>query len=184
MGGRAVEASRPGHVGPRRPSGRPRGATAIEDKLQDGVPEAIARIKEADVKVWVLTGDKEETADKLDEYLEDFRKNDANNDHKAGIVINGKGLQMALDPKVKQKFLDLALLCDVCVCCRVSPKQKADIVRLVRDNRPIISLAIGDGANDVPMIQAAHIGVGIQGVEGMQAVQNADYSLGQFRYLE
>ena len=75
----------------------------------------------------------------------------------------------------------------MCVCCRVSPKQKAEVVRLVRDNLtnpPVITLAIGDGANDVSMIQAAHIGIGISGQEGMQAVRASDFSIAQFRYLE
>lgn len=70
------------------------------------------------------------------------------------------------------------------MCCRVSPKQKAKVVYLVRDNEVSITLAIGDGANDVSMIQAAHIGVGIAGEEGMQASTAADYAIGQFRFLK
>lgn len=70
------------------------------------------------------------------------------------------------------------------LCCRVSPKQKALVVRLVRDNLDSLTLAIGDGANDVSMIQAADVGVGISGEEGMQAVNASDYSIAQFRFLK
>lgn len=65
------------------------------------------------------------------------------------------------------------------ICCRVSPAQKADVVKLVKDDDPeAITLSIGDGANDVPMILEAHIGVGLYGNEGMRAVQSGDYALG------
>lgn len=83
--------------------------------------------------------------------------------------------------------MKLAKDSSVVLACRVSPKQKAEIVMLVRndpDDKNIISLAIGDGANDVNMINAAHIGVGISGLEGQQAARAADYSIGQFRYLK
>jgi magnesium-transporting ATPase (P-type) len=66
---------------------------------------------------------------------------------------------------------------------RVSPKEKADVVRLVKDNLGKITLAIGDGANDVNMIQEAHIGIGIYGQEGMRAVQSSDYALPEFKAL-
>lgn len=66
---------------------------------------------------------------------------------------------------------------------RVSPLQKALVVKLVKRHLKAILLAIGDGANDVSMIQAAHVGVGISGVEGLQAARSADVAIGQFRYL-
>lgn len=70
------------------------------------------------------------------------------------------------------------------LACRVSPKQKAEIVKLVRDNNPTLTtLAIGDGANDVNMITAAHVGIGISGLEGMQAARSSDYAIGQFKFL-
>lgn len=69
------------------------------------------------------------------------------------------------------------------VSSRVSPLQKALVVKLVKRNLKAILLAIGDGANDVSMIQAAHVGVGISGVEGLQAARSADVAIGQFRYL-
>ncbi len=70
------------------------------------------------------------------------------------------------------------------VCCRVSPKQKALVVKLVKDGVDTMTLAIGDGANDVSMIQAADVGVGISGEEGLQAVNASDYSIAQFRFLK
>jgi P-type E1-E2 ATPase len=73
--------------------------------------------------------------------------------------------------------------CESVICCRVSPKEKADVVRLVKNNLGKITLAIGDGANDVNMIQEAHIGIGIYGQEGMRAVQSSDYALPEFKAL-
>jgi phospholipid-translocating ATPase len=76
------------------------------------------------------------------------------------------------------------MLCEAVVCCRVSPKQKALVVKLVKDGLNTVTLAIGDGANDVSMIQAADIGVGISGEEGLQAVNASDYAIAQFRFLK
>ena len=70
------------------------------------------------------------------------------------------------------------------ICCRVSPLQKAEVVNLVKNRCGKITLAIGDGANDVSMIQAAHVGVGISGQEGLQAARAADYAIAQFKYLQ
>jgi phospholipid-transporting ATPase len=76
------------------------------------------------------------------------------------------------------------MLCKAVICCRVSPLQKALVVKLVKKNTQSILLAIGDGANDVSMIQAAHVGVGISGVEGLQAARSADIAISQFKYLK
>jgi phospholipid-translocating ATPase len=81
-------------------------------------------------------------------------------------------------------LLRLAMLCDAVVCCRVSPKQKALVVRLVKDGLDTMTLAIGDGANDVSMIQAADVGIGISGEEGLQAVNASDFAIAQFRFLK
>lgn len=99
------------------------------------------------------------------------------------LVIDGETLRHALDPSLKPLFLDLTTQCSAVVCCRVSPSQKALTVKLVKDGKNAMTLAIGDGANDVAMIQEAHIGVGIAGLEGAQASMSADYAIGQFRFL-
>ncbi|NXY86899.1 AT8B1 ATPase, partial [Alcedo cyanopectus] len=236
------------------------GATAIEDKLQDGVPETISRLSKADIKIWVLTGDKKETAENIgfscelltEEtkicYGEDTRQVKGTEDlfsrlenqrNRAGssahsslkmnepffqgsgdraLIITGSWLnEILLEKKKKKKklklkfprtaeekkkqseelqkaeaskeqrqqnFVDLACECRAVICCRVTPKQKAMVVELVKKYKKAITLAIGDGANDVNMIKTAHIGVGISGQEGMQAVMSSDYSFGQFRYLQ
>ncbi|XP_003368395.1 putative phospholipid-transporting ATPase ID, partial [Trichinella spiralis] len=77
-----------------------------------------------------------------------------------------------------------ATACKAVICCRVTPLQKALVVSLVKRNQKAVTLAVGDGANDVSMIKTAHIGVGISGQEGMQAVLASDFSIAQFRYLE
>lgn len=100
------------------------------------------------------------------------------------LVIDGKSLTFALEDDIKFIFLELALACKAVVCCRVSPLQKAMVVKLVKDNvEESVTLAIGDGANDVSMIQMAQVGVGISGQEGLQAARSADFSISQFRYL-
>ncbi|KIO29101.1 hypothetical protein M407DRAFT_228764 [Tulasnella calospora MUT 4182] len=189
------------------------GATAIEDKLQEGVPDAIHTLQMAGIKVWVLTGDRQETAiniglscrlisesmnlvivnEETAQTTKDFiskRLVAIKNQRKTGeqedlaLIIDGKSLTFALEKDISKTFLELAMLCKAVVCCRVSPLQKALVVKLVKKNTKSILLAIGDGANDVSMIQAAHIGVGISGVEGLQAARSADVAISQFRYLK
>ncbi|RVE54299.1 hypothetical protein evm_001126 [Chilo suppressalis] len=261
------------------------GVTAIEDKLQDGVPETIANLSMAGIKIWVLTGDKQETAinigyscqlltddmaevfvidgvshDDVDRQLAKCRdsirvvntflphgtseskrnpetanggagaggtnasvsrpspgraanvklnapavsvvtfsneymsgsgpysaeSHEPSNDDSNGfaIVVNGHSLVHCLHPKLEEKFLDVVLQCRSVICCRVTPLQKAMVVELIKKSRKAVTLAIGDGANDVSMIKAAHIGVGISGQEGMQAVLASDYSIAQFRFLQ
>lgn len=85
---------------------------------------------------------------------------------------------------MRAQLFRLAECCKVVIACRVSPKQKAEIVNLVKEyKKDAITLAIGDGANDVNMITAAHVGVGIMGVEGNQAARASDYSMGEFKFL-
>ena len=99
------------------------------------------------------------------------------------LVVDGAFLKDALLDSVKDLFCELSIQCSAVVCCRVSPLQKAQVVNLIRYARNACCLAIGDGANDVSMIQAAHLGVGIAGQEGFQAVLSADYAISQFRFL-
>lgn len=85
---------------------------------------------------------------------------------------------------MERLFYDVATRCKAVICCRVSPLQKALVVKLVKKYSSSILLAIGDGANDVSMIQAAHVGIGISGVEGLQAARSADFAISQFRFLK
>jgi P-type E1-E2 ATPase len=85
---------------------------------------------------------------------------------------------------MQRKFFNFGCQAASVICCRVSPKQKSDVVGLAKKYGKWITLSIGDGANDVPMIMEAHIGVGIRGKEGSQAVRSADYAIGQFRFLQ
>lgn len=93
-------------------------------------------------------------------------------------------MTFALEKDIEKLLFDLTVLCKAVICCRVSPLQKALVVKLVKKYDKSILLAIGDGANDVSMIQAAHVGVGISGVEGLQAARSADFAISQFRFLK
>ncbi|KAJ7294782.1 hypothetical protein O6H91_Y232800 [Diphasiastrum complanatum] len=206
------------------------GATGIEDKLQAGVPETIASLRAAGIKVWVLTGDKQETAISigfscmlLTKDMHQIVINESSKDlcHKAlqsakikysrfsssidlerefidqpnipsnsniitslALVIDGNSLVHALSPDLEDELFELSTLCEVVLCCRVAPLQKAGIVSLIKKKTNEMTLAIGDGANDVSMIQTAHVGVGISGQEGRQAVMASDFAMGQFRFLK
>ncbi len=264
------------------------GATAIEDKLQNGVPDTIYTLAQAGVKVWVLTGDRQETAinigfscklltedmnlivvneesaDATKKFLTEKLQSVKSYSAKTGqrlpatrfvpsrrpvkhwwsdlwtdvlvflhlktvlpeddnknllgpqspptipsspalstpnismhdlsgesyqldamaLIIDGKSLTFALKDDMKLLLLELATMCKSVICCRVSPLQKALVVKLVKENMKSITLAIGDGANDVSMIQAAHVGIGISGNEGLQAARSADFAISQFRFLK
>uniref|UniRef100_A0A673IEF0 Phospholipid-transporting ATPase n=1 Tax=Sinocyclocheilus rhinocerous TaxID=307959 RepID=A0A673IEF0_9TELE len=173
------------------------GATAIEDKLQEGVPETIACLTLANIKIWVLTGDKLETAMNIG-YSCNMLRDDMNEvfiisghtiDHHRRMALNVRFVccylkAHALEADLEQILVDVACLCKTVICCRVTPLQKALVVELIKRHKRAVTLAIGDGANDVSMINTAHIGVGISGQEGMQAVLASDYSFAQFRYLQ
>uniref|UniRef100_A0A1I8A4R1 PhoLip_ATPase_C domain-containing protein n=1 Tax=Steinernema glaseri TaxID=37863 RepID=A0A1I8A4R1_9BILA len=192
------------------------GVTAIEDRLQDGVPECIRDLRRGGLKVWVLTGDKTETAiniahasnlfstdtelihlharnerdtaEMLDCMIENI-DNKIQADNRAvdeidfGLVVNGDSLTSCLKPEHLDKFLKLIKICRSVLCCRSTPLQKAALVKLVKKRLGGKVLAIGDGANDVSMIQSADVGIGISGHEGMQAVMASDYALARFRFL-
>jgi phospholipid-transporting ATPase len=194
------------------------------------VPQCIEHLAQAGISLWVLTGDKQDTAINigmacsllrvgmvhhvvsLEELVSQAggKMNDTGLRERAAVsvkrqlsdtlaavqaeasaasgiesslVIDGFGLTFALSPELSDLFWDLASRCTAVICCRVSPLQKALVTGLVK-SKGRVTLAIGDGANDVGMIQAAHIGVGISGQEGMQAVMASDFSIAQFRFLE
>ena len=185
------------------------GASAIEDKLQDGVPETIEKLRRASMKIWMLTGDKRETAINIahaagichplsDLHTLDATKGSVGNqiqelalhireepDHIVA-VIDGQTLAVVEEDATLKKMFDPVILqMDSVICCRASPAQKADIVRAIRAHVPsALTLAIGDGSNDIAMIQASHVGVGVSGKEGLQAARVADYSIAQFRFLQ
>uniref|UniRef100_A0A8D0HJK7 P-type phospholipid transporter n=1 Tax=Sphenodon punctatus TaxID=8508 RepID=A0A8D0HJK7_SPHPU len=102
----------------------------------------------------------------------------------AGLVIDGKTLDFAVHESLQSTFLELTEWFRSVVCCRATPLQKSKVVKLVRKELQVMTLAIGDGANDVSMIQVADIGVGISGQEGMQAVMASDFAISQFRHLK
>lgn len=224
------------------------GCTAVEDRLQERVPETIEFLRDAGVRIWVLTGDKLETAenigysasllsrkmrveiikavskDELRSRLTSVRDggyeasgksaNDMNRSRNlssdltdfvtmrssavlsAGdalmakaanlaIIIEGSSLsEMEGDEELEQLFMDVSDVCSTVICARVTPSQKAKMVQMARRWRRATTLAIGDGGNDVSMIQEAHIGVGIVGKEGTQAALAADYSMGEFKHLQ
>ncbi|GJQ09141.1 hypothetical protein GpartN1_g6649.t1 [Galdieria partita] len=226
------------------------GVTAVEDRLQDDVPETISYLRQCGIRIWLLTGDKRETAVNVGvlsgligsdsavydltaqtesemecqlksfESLEDLcqeiemdrdssdlndmesreRVNDWNsemNGHsedapmdpihmkktRRTLVVEGDSLSLALLRYAKE-FVSLATRkFDSVICCRTKPMDKAWVVRTCKKYHPDITLSVGDGGNDVPMILEAHVGVGIAGYEGAQASRSSDFSIGEFRHL-
>jgi len=241
------------------------GATAIEDKLQSGVPETIATLFDAGIKLWVLTGDKRETAieigkschllrpgmplailnssskvnelqtcllalyqatgdlislskdtallvsEKVKSLQRDSQSATTSTGHsitwdedaqrrllyvkvkassenipKRALVVDGEAMHKLFgDPAIEAMLFAVLAVCDAVIACRVTPKQKAQLVLLVHEHvvPTPVTLAIGDGANDVNMIMSAQVGVGISGHEGLQAVNASDFAIAQFRFL-
>lgn len=185
------------------------GATAIEDKLQKGVPETIDKLRRANIRLWMLTGDKRETAINIGHscrlikdysrvFVLDQDKGELEQQMGAAllaidnedlphtvVVVDGQTLNVIESDAITQEiFFQLTIVADSVICCRASPSQKALLVRSIRSKIPgSVTLAIGDGANDIAMIQEAHVGIGITGREGLQAARTSDYSIAQFRFL-
>uniref|UniRef100_A0A7N4NUQ6 Phospholipid-transporting ATPase n=1 Tax=Sarcophilus harrisii TaxID=9305 RepID=A0A7N4NUQ6_SARHA len=173
------------------------GATAVEDRLQ-----------KAGIKVWVLTGDKMETATTLFKLLKTslrvLSKDEdlafifyvscrlSNDLQDFGLIIDGAALSLIMKPRqtgssgnYRELFLEICRNCSAVLCCRMAPLQKAQIVKLIKLSKEHpITLAIGDGANDVSMILEAHVGIGIIGKEGRQAARNSDYAIPKFKHLK
>lgn len=199
------------------------GITGIEDRLQDEVSDTIMKMTEAGMKVWMLTGDKTETAinigvatgllaaeqgelerpmfssadfesdgnfnyeelqKKLRTVADQARQAYAEKRMFEGMVIDGKCLELALEAQNEKDFVAICRTCTTVICCRVSPKQKGAVVRLIKQEEKAITLAIGDGANDCNMIMSADVGIGIRGLEGLQAFNVSDYGISQFRFLQ
>ena len=261
------------------------GATIVEDKLQDNVPETIRDLRLAGIKIWVLTGDKADTAEniaiscnliskthknfkicsqndnyqhkndktfidsELAKFLKEFKEyalneeNNAenyithtigykkqhnnhnhqhnNNNNNSNTISNSNSMNednsninisselnsdeshsfynstpfsilieapilagIFKSVEATKQFLKIALLASTVICCRVSPLQKSQVVKIVKEhNKDAVTLAIGDGGNDVSMIMEANIGIGIHGEEGLRAVQASDFSIGEFQFL-
>ncbi|KAL6937604.1 putative aminophospholipid-translocase [Hanseniaspora osmophila] len=182
------------------------GLTGVEDKLQKNVKSSIELLRNAGVKIWMLTGDKVETAkcvaisaklisrgqyvhtitgqkyettssQGLDK-LEVIKSNASN----SVLLIDGESLGMYLE-HYKEEFFHAVIDLPAVVACRCTPQQKADVAHLIRQFTGKRVCCIGDGGNDVSMIQAADVGIGIVGKEGKQASLAADFSIEQFCYL-
>ena len=210
------------------------GSTIVEDKLQENVPEVIKELRQAEIKIWMLTGDKLSTAyniglscnlinkdiktffiegieKKVDEnfnvinqaeqedvilnFVKEYKHFQgqvengfmAENRHllKFGILVDEKALlTITNNEEIGDIFLEVAKEAVAVICCRVSPLQKSQVVKLMKNyDKKKITLAIGDGGNDVSMIMEAHIGIGIYGEEGLRAAQSSDYAIGEFQVL-
>ncbi|XP_074155662.1 phospholipid-transporting ATPase IH isoform X3 [Sminthopsis crassicaudata] len=209
------------------------GATAVEDRLQEKAADTIEALQKAGIKVWVLTGDKMETAAATCYACKLFRRNTqllelttkkieeqslhdvlfelsktvlhysgsmtrdsfsglSNDLQDFGLIIDGAALSLIMKPRqtgssgnYRELFLEICRNCSAVLCCRMAPLQKAQIVKLIKLSKEHpITLAIGDGANDVSMILEAHVGIGIIGKEGRQAARNSDYAIPKFKHLK
>ncbi|XP_035264800.1 phospholipid-transporting ATPase 11C isoform X2 [Anguilla anguilla] len=212
------------------------GATAVEDRLQEEAAETMEALQGAGMKVWVLTGDKMETAkstcyacrlfqrgtelleltvrtleeggqrreERLQELLLDYHKRTVQDAPPAkagvtrrwsaatqeyGFIVDGAALSLVMNDasarRYKSLFLQISQSCSAVLCCRMAPLQKAQIVKMVKNSKGNpITLSIGDGANDVSMILEAHVGIGIKGKEGRQAVRNSDYAIPKLKHLK
>ncbi|KAF5335007.1 hypothetical protein D9611_010004 [Ephemerocybe angulata] len=178
------------------------GLTGVEDKLQDDVKSTLELLRNAGIKIWMLTGDKVETArciaisTKLvarNQYIHEMSKLKTSdqvrdqldflqNKLDCCLVIDGDSLQLCLN-LFQNEFIEISTKLSAVVACRCSPTQKADVARLIRKFTKKRVCCIGDGGNDVSMIQAADVGVGIVGKEGKQASLAADFSVTQFSFL-
>jgi len=207
------------------------GVTALEDKLQEGVPETIRDLHKAGIKIWMLTGDKLETAENIgyathliaprtkvfkikthnvektkleyENIQKDIEKNMKKSEDKytifskeilpepdeesfntCALIIDGEAISYTFNnDELKSTFLSLIPSFRTVICCRSTPNQKAEVVTFVKHNLKKITLAIGDGGNDVNMIQKADIGIGLFGKEGNQAAFASDYAIGRFFFL-
>lgn len=176
--------------------------TGVEDKLQDNVKMTLELLRQADIRIWMLTGDKIETATNIAVSTRLFSRSQKIHviqrlegpmaareqidllagKHDVGLVIDGPSLQILMDHE-RLAFVALCLALPAVVCCRCTPTQKADIANMIRVSTRKRVACIGDGGNDVSMIQAADVGIGIVGKEGRQASLAADFSVIRFSQL-
>lgn len=170
------------------------GATAVEDCLADGVPQTLKTLQKAGIKIWMLTGDRMGTAKSVGiaceliyehhqiiqvALISDFEE--CRVDSNSVLIIDGSALDSILN--FSTDFIEKSIKCQTVIFCRVTPAQKRKIAELLKAVTGSICLAIGDGANDVGMIQTANVGIGLLGLEGRQAARSADIALPCFHYL-
>jgi phospholipid-translocating ATPase len=183
------------------------GCTAVEDRLQDNVPATLKYLFRAGIQLWLLTGDKQETAINIGKssqlLLPEFElalvnattshevsarlaehtaHYDQHADQPFAVVIDGKSLEFALE-HYPLRFISLGARAKSVIVCRATPLQKARVVKLAKEQLLVTALAVGDGSNDVAMIQEAEVGVGILGREGSQAARASDYAIAEFQDL-
>ena len=188
--------------------------TGVEDLLQNEVATTIDNLRNAGIKLWMLTGDKVETAtcisistglkaknhkiftltydqikdeenpeneiNKLKEKLEEYNNKIMIDPHL--FILDGDTLDLALK-QCQKEFYESAMQAPSVVCCRCSPTQKRLIVKNIKKYTNCRTAAVGDGGNDVAMIQEADVGIGIVGKEGLQASLASDYSIKEFKNL-
>ena len=180
--------------------------TGVEDLLQDNVAPTLEAMRQAGIKVWMLTGDKVATAicigisagikggsqdmfimkdteniNEINEKLDEFSNKPINS---TVLIIDGVTLKRIFEENtLKDRFFNIATKAPAVICCRCSPTQKTQITQIVKKMTKKVVLAVGDGGNDVGMIQSADVGVGIVGKEGKQAALAADFSIDKFEYL-
>ena len=260
------------------------GGTVVEDKLQDNVPETIRELRAAGIKIWVLTGDKLDTAENIgyscnllskeqklftlkmlsgdemikepffeidqfffefqefleqlikkynldSKYYNNIKNNSSNNSYRLDIfsepsqnqsqlerssynssnssnsrIINFEMYKYLVEKELLEpfsiiiespilselftdnesthSFLRIAYHSNTVICCRISPSQKSEVIQKMKSfDSKTVTLAIGDGGNDVSMIMEANIGIGIHGEEGMSATQASDFAIGEFQLL-
>lgn len=176
--------------------------TGVEDKLQEDVKRALELLRQAKIRVWMLTGDKVETATCIAlssklvarnqtiytlqnvvelEAIEDAVRN-LSHRYDNCLVIDGQSLQNIID-HYPDEFIQHASQMSAVVCCRCSPTQKATVTELIKKHTKQVVCCIGDGGNDVSMIQSANVGIGIVGKEGKQAALASDISVTQFSHI-
>lgn len=180
------------------------GVTGVEDLLQEGIKTVIENLRSAGIKVWMLTGDKLETAKCIAistgikgsgigfieikksadraEFIYELEKLERQTSS-VFIVEGGTLGEIFADPDIKRTFIRVASMAPSVVCCRCSPTQKSEITEAIKNQLKKVVCGIGDGGNDVGMITGANVGIGIEGKEGKQAALAADFSIKSFKTL-
>jgi len=185
------------------------GITAIEDKLQNEVPETIEMLREAGIKIWMVTGDLMNTAIKIAKTTK-LVSNDGPLIHLTSRTIDtdvptvlkevleyvnsiDKPFYLVIDGSspLTSEYLNqyvndfgvLASKAKCVICARTMPKQKALYVESIK-RMGFTTMSIGDGGNDVTMLRTAHIGIGIAGKEGRQAAIASDFAINRFSFVK